>query len=306
MSLKEIAEKMSRLTAVVAGDAIVDVYVFGRVERICPEGPVPVFVPVRAEEREGGALHTAAQCREVGAHTYAVFGSPPSVKTRYMAAGQLVLRVDGDEIPEITEADFLEQFDAKMTPTLQSKPIDVLILSDYGKGVLTPSICQRLIDFARGRSIPVIVDPKGSDWSKYAGADWICPNEAEWKAVSEVGSKFTGRILRKLGDRGLMIDQEVFPPRAKRVADVTGAGDIVVAVFALALATGASASDAARLANIAASWSVGEIGTVCCGRELLIGLASIEDEYAGLELAQDTNVKPAVPLVGAPSSSRLQ
>lgn len=271
MKLFNIIEKMKDVRALVVGDAIVDNYIFGRVDRICPEAPVPVFVRERAESRMGGAAHVVEQMDALCRPSAVSLGTPVSVKTRYMVGNHLLLRVDADKAPLLDE----EQKARALIDAISGAEVDVVVLSDYGKGWLSPSMCEFLMLYAVKRDVKVVVDPKGSDWSKYAGCDWICPNDKE---MGDVGQVFAKRVLHKRGAHGLRIwfdgsGAVDFPATAKHVYDVTGAGDVVVAVFAAALAAGATDTRAAQLANLAAGWSVGEVGTAVCSRETLHALA---------------------------------
>jgi bifunctional ADP-heptose synthase (sugar kinase/adenylyltransferase) len=272
MTLTEIVEAMSKVCVVVIGDAIQDQYIFCRSERLCPEAPVPVLLPERIEERPGGAMNVVEQLRALGAHGKGVYGVPISVKRRFMVGHQMMMRVDED-VQSMTK--FETMVDGLSKKVFGEDKIDAIVLSDYAKGTLTPELCQWVIKFANDNGIPVIVDPKGADWSKYAGANWVCPNEREAEALS--CNSWHTNILRKLGSKGLALSyltggQVLIPACAKRVFDVTGAGDTVVAVFAAALAAGTPPVQAAELANIAAGWAVGEVGTTVCSKETLLVL----------------------------------
>lgn len=271
MKLFNVIEKMKDVRALVVGDAIIDLYVFGRVERICPEGPVPVLVADKLESRRGGAAHVMEQLDALCMPSVISFGSPASTKTRYMVGSHLLLRVDADNVPTMGE----EQRARALLNALGEFKFDVIVLSDYAKGWLSSQMCQFLVRLGAEKGIPVVVDPKGADWSKYVGCDWICPNETEMLLNYD---SWSGLTLHKRGARGLRLiypdkEQLDIPPAAHHVFDVTGAGDVVVAVFAAALAAGATDVQAATLANLAGGWSVGEVGTVVCSRETLHKLA---------------------------------
>ncbi len=270
MTLTEIVEAMSKVNIVVIGDGIWDEYIFGRVERLCPEGPVPVFIPEREEQRKGGAMNVTEQLRALGVDATGFHGYPLSVKRRYMVGQHLMLRVDLDQQSKLSQESAIKVLGEKI---LGERKIDAIVLSDYAKGTLTPELCQYAIRFANDNGIPVVVDPKGTDWSKYEGADWLCPNQSELHAAR--GHSWPGSMLVKRGERGLLVsgllDVEL-PAQAKRVFDVTGAGDTVTAVFAAALAVKAEPVEAAMLANLAAGYVVGEIGTTICPKDALLGL----------------------------------
>jgi D-beta-D-heptose 7-phosphate kinase / D-beta-D-heptose 1-phosphate adenosyltransferase len=267
--LEQCLAKMAGKRAYVVGDAIVDHYEFGEVSRICPEAPVPVFVPSHFETRQGGAANVAANLSTLGLEVETTFAHPPwSVKRRYMAGSHLMLRVDEDH-HGVLAADL-----EGMRETL--KRAHVLVLSDYQKGTLTMQWCGFLIGAARSMGIPVVVDPKGTAWDKYVGCSVICPNFAEWERFNapwHEGDPPTRpvfpAVLVKQGERGITIleyDEKPrhFPARARHVFDVTGAGDTVVAAVAGTLAAGGDLDSAAQIANAAAGVVVGEIGTSTC------------------------------------------
>ncbi len=270
MTLTEIVEAMSKVNALVIGDGITDRYVFCRAERLCPEGPVPVAIPERIENRHGGAMNVADQMRALGVSTEGLHGYPLSCKTRYMVGHQLLLRVDEDNDATLDPNDGIAVF----CELVGKRKVDVIVLSDYLKGTLTPELCQYAIKFANDNGIPVVVDPKGSDWSKYAGCDWLCPNEHELKVWN--GQPASGKLLTKRGAEGLRISDSHgvrnWPATARRVFDVTGAGDTVVAVVAAVLAAGGSIDQAAAIANLAAGYVVGEVGTTVCPKDKLLEL----------------------------------
>lgn len=247
----------------VVGDPMVDVYHFGRVDRMSQEAPVPVFVEDRKEVRPGGAANVAANLRALGVVESVVFPETSLItqKHRYVVGHQQLLRVDEDKICSPTEVDIARA-------VRDAERADLIVLSDYAKGWLTSELCQTLIQLGK----PVVVDPKGYDWSKYDGAAVICPNEREWLAVNFHVPHGTS-IVAKRGSQGLTVvsneKAELFPAHAKHVFDVVGAGDTVTAVVAATLAAGGSLSDAAKLANYAAGYVVGIVGTaVCTARDL--------------------------------------
>lgn len=279
MKLEKLVDELKKQHVLVVGDAIEDCYVFGRADRMCPEAPVPIFIGERWEERPGGADHTAQQVRALGEMS-ALFGWPKSVKVRYVVGSHILLRTDSDVAPSMTSEQTIKAFTEGTKDDGDFQALNAVILSDYGKGLLDERLCQYFIAYAKARHVPVFVDPKGSDWAKYRGADWICPNEKEWAAVVGNPSLWEGKeqVLRKRGPLGLQIGDTEFPARARAVFDVTGAGDTVVAVFAMAIAAGADPGTAAQLANIAAGWTVGQVGTVSISHDTLKGLAQLYDK----------------------------
>lgn len=270
MNLTELICAWQGKRAYVVGDAIIDRYQFGEVSRVCPEGPVPVFVRSRAEMRRGGAANVAANLEAWGLEVDSTYGNPWSIKTRYMVGSHLLLRVDEDATTATMDED-LQEIRKKL------KSVQVLVLSDYAKGTLSSQWCRVLIGAARELGIPIVVDPKGTQWEKYEGATVLCPNESEWQAVN-CHQPDGIAILAKHGEKGLAVVKKdasgtqhvrLFPARARHVFDVTGAGDTVVAAVAATLAAGGTLEDAAQIANAAAGMVVGEIGTAVCPLPLL-------------------------------------
>lgn len=277
MKLEPLVDEFKKLHVLVIGDAIEDHYIFGRVDRICPEAPVPVLVAESTAVHDGGAAHTTNQVAALAGTVSSLFAWPKSVKLRYMVGAHMLMRLDNDEKPSMTTEETIETWESQ-TASRPIKELDALILSDYGKGLLDERLCQYFIAFAKRLGARVFVDPKGSDWSKYRGADWICPNELEWAA--RTSDTCRAQVLQKRGAKGLKIDNTEFPSSARAVFDVTGAGDVVVAIFAMAIAAGADSSTAAQLANIAAGWSVSHVGAVCIGADTLKSIARMYDTGA--------------------------
>lgn len=300
-------QELAGLPVVVAGDFMLDEYLWGQVERISPEAPVQV-VEVRRETRVlGGAGNVVNNLCGLGARV-AVLGlvgadataellraelqrlgveaggllvdpqRPTTRKTRILGGRQQMLRLDWEQRTPAPS-----WFQDKALQYLQQLPTPAaLILSDYGKGVLTPALLAALIAYGRERGIPVVVDPKGQDFRRYRGATIITPNRKE--AAVAVGYPLpnlaelvragrelndlcaTTAILITLGPEGMLLvpregEPELIPAQAREVFDVSGAGDTVVAVLTLALARWGDLKLAATLANLAAGIVVGKVGT---------------------------------------------
>lgn len=254
----------------VVGDPINDLYVWGRVERISPEAPVPVFIEDDMEGRDGGAANVAAQLRALGCQVEVGWGLPISAgawtrKTRYMVGSHQCFRVDFDTCtPNYLPA--LDGFSAA-------------IISDYAKGACTPEVCQEVILEANRLGIPTIVDPKGKGWLKYFGCTVICPNEKELSMEPSEWYGIGATVVHKRGANGIDLltmpqNRVNYPATAKHVFDVTGAGDTVTAVIAACLAIGMSVEEACPIANAAAGYVVGEVGTTVCPIEKLRELCS--------------------------------
>jgi rfaE bifunctional protein kinase chain/domain len=301
-------EKISQVRLLVVGDVMLDRYWFGEVSRISPEAPVPVVKVQRMEERLGGAANVARNAASLGAVSalLSVVGDDEAGRTlgRLLEEGQIdaSLHVDRDidttvKLRVIGRQQQLLRIDFETTPSheiLQAKladfetrvvQSDVVVLSDYGKGGLTH--IAEMIRIARSHDKPVLVDPKGDEWGKYAGATVITPNRSElkevvgrWSSDEELAAK--ARKLRgELGLEALLVTRSeegmtLFADEthhqaalAREVFDVSGAGDTVIATLAVMIAAGADWAEAIRVANIAAGIVVGKLGTAVVSREEL-------------------------------------
>lgn len=311
-------ERLACARVLVVGDAMLDRYWFGAVDRISPEAPVPVVRVTREEERLGGAANVALNVKTLGAQctlltvvgddeparrlrqlleeqgVATVLGSDPQlytiVKLRVIGRSQQLIRVDFENQPD---HEVLQSMLTDYERVLAEH--DAVLFSDYGKGGLTH--IPRMIELARAAGKPVLVDPKGSDYSRYAGATTITPNRAElaqvvgpWRDEADLHRR--AHALREhLGLSGLVVTRSEegmslfepvdgepgqqghfhVPAQAREVFDVTGAGDTVIATLAALLACGLSLRDAVPLANRAGSIVVGKFGTASCSYEELFG-----------------------------------
>jgi len=309
----------------VVGDLMLDRYMTGRVERISPEAPVPILNPQTEEIRAGGAGNVALNLRGLGLEV-AVAGytgkdenrdrllnvlrgrgvdtnavvtladRPTVTKTRITAGHQHVLRVDSEDLKDVGADDQARMFQA-ITALL---PVDAIILSDYAKGVLSADLCQRLIAAARDNGTPVLVDPKGLDFSKYAGATAITPNLLELSRAGHVSAEQDSDLMRvargfvdSLGLEFLILtrgaggitlvsrDQTIHSPaRAREVFDVSGAGDTVIASITAGILGGLDYPDMLHMANLAAGYVVGRAGTVAIEQAALMWTLKSEDHSA--------------------------
>ena len=290
-----------------AGDVMLDRFVYGDVTRISPEAPIPVCRVANEVSLLGGAGNVVRNLAALGARADAIFvtgddaagseiagligaldgvnasllseaGRTTTVKTRYVAAGQQLLRADHE-----TEADIAPETAADIVRIAADAISDAgaVILSDYGKGVLTEDVTGRLISAARNASVPVIVDPQGSDYARYRGATLLTPNRRELSEASRMSVADEGEIVAaarhiidSCGVDGVLVtrsaegitllsgdDVHHLAAEAREVFDVSGAGDTVAATMAASLAAGLSLPDAAGLANVAAGIVVGKTGT---------------------------------------------
>mgnify|MGYP001561041046 FL=1 len=317
--LLKILEQFKNKKVLVVGDIMLDKYIWGEVSRISPEAPVQVVHVQKETYAPGGASNVASnvsalngkiyivgiagddeaknillkELKEREINTDGIFidnEKPTTQKVRIVGRSQQLLRVDYEKKEHVHKniehsiIEFLE---------LIIKDVDVVVISDYAKGVITPAICSRLIEISRNYNKAVIVDPKPKHRDIYANVTLITPNNAEASemtniedgddAVLEMGSKLmkylNSNVLVTRGEKGMSLFEKNgsithIPAKAKEVYSLIGAGDTVVATIALALASGASLEEAATLSNIAAVIKVGKIGTAS---------VSIEEIKKGIE-----------------------
>ncbi len=303
----------------VIGDFILDQFIWGNVSRISPEAPVPVVEVQRESYMPGGSLNVAHNIRSLSGSAYPcgvvgrdIYGRmllktmrqqgietggiiydparPTTVKTRVIAHSQQMVRFDREKAEDISRADLL-----RILKFVQQKikMIDVIILEDYGKGVMQPFLLREVVRMARKNKKPVIVDPKEKHFSYYSGVTCITPNRKEayggyertvrshqkTPALEQVGWGLMKKlrlnsVLITLGEDGMALFEKGgeitrVPTSAREVYDVSGAGDTVIGVLALALAAGAKMKEAAKIANIAAGIVVGKLGTATASPEEL-------------------------------------
>ncbi len=316
----------------VIGDVMLDRYWHGAASRISPEAPVPVVQVGNQEDRPGGAGNVALNIAALGsaATLIGVVGKDDNaqdLESRLTAAGVYCEFLKSEDKPTITKLrvisqhqqlirlDFEEKFDEKDVADLQSlatsllPSAQVLVLSDYAKGALQD--VAALIELARKQNIPIIVDPKGTDFGKYRGATLLTPNLSEFEAVvgpcaneEELVSKGLAlmselelqAILITRGEHGMTLlrpnsEELHLPARAREVFDVTGAGDTVISVLASALAAGDSLADATGIANLAAGLVVGKLGTAAIsGPELRRAILAEQDSGMGVMTAEQLSI----------------
>lgn len=316
MKYKGIFQAFPEKATLVLGDLMVDEYIWGSASRISPEAPVPV-VEVRSESlRMGGAANVAANIRSLGGEVLIAGivgddpvaewlvenleglgvrsegvlvdkGRPTTTKTRVVAGGQQVVRFDRESTEEMGGL-----FVKKISRFLEERlpEIDALLISDYGKGVITKDLLEEVLPLVLGAGKIVTVDPKINHFPFYRQVTVITPNHHEAGTV-------VGRVVKSLDDllyagRRLLKDLEAqailitrgeqgmslfqgdgrvthIPAKAKEVYDVTGAGDTVISALTLALAAGASMEEGAHISNYAAGVVVGKVGTATVSLEEL-------------------------------------
>jgi rfaE bifunctional protein kinase chain/domain len=306
--------RVSAAHVLVVGDAMLDRYWFGDVERISPEAPVPVLRVRTTDERLGGAANVARNISSLSARAglLSVVGADEAgdtiarlardsgispflhadpalvttVKLRLVARQQQIVRADFDHHPE---AEVLAAHLDEYAQLLRDH--DAVLLSDYGKGGLTH--IARMIELARAARKPILVDPKGDDYSRYAGATVITPNRAElrevvgrWRDEADLTARAQD-LRRDLGIEALLLTRSEegmtlytdegnwsIPAVAREVFDVSGAGDTVIAVLAVMLAAGLPMRDAVTIANRAGGIVVGKLGTSTVSYQELFGTDS--------------------------------
>ena len=309
MPVQPSEERVRQSQVLVVGDAMLDRYWFGAVDRISPEAPVPVVRVNREEERLGGAANVALNAKTLGAQATlltvvgddeparklrqlleqqgvtALLGSDPQlytiVKLRVIGRSQQLIRVDFENQPDHEVLDsMLSEFERVLPEH------GAVLFSDYGKGGLTH--IPRMVELARSAGKPVLIDPKGSDYSRYAGATVITPNRAELAQVigawsSEAQLHERAQALRKehrldallltRSEDGMSLFDDAghlqVAAQAREVFDVTGAGDTVIATLAVMLGAGLSLREAMPIANRAGGIVVGKFGTATVSYEEL-------------------------------------
>ncbi|OGW87009.1 MAG: hypothetical protein A3C35_00605 [Omnitrophica bacterium RIFCSPHIGHO2_02_FULL_46_11] len=307
--LNRLVDRLTDAKVMVVGDWILDEFVWGTVDRISPEAPVPVVNVTRESFVPGGALNVANNIRTLGGSVYpcglvgrdlrgrmlvkamrregidtsgAIYDKtrPTTLKTRVVAHSQQMVRFDREDSRNLS-GDHLKKvlvFIEKLLPK-----VDAVVIEDYGKGMITPALLSHILKQANALKKPILVDPKEKNFAYYRGVTAVTPNRRE--ALNAYGQNVdsgapnidkVGRALLKkflcqavlitLGEEGMILFEKngaitKIPTAAQEVYDVSGAGDTVIAVFAMALAVGATMKEAAVLSNCAAGIVVGKLGT---------------------------------------------
>ncbi len=339
-ALTDLLGQFDGVRVLCLGDVMLDRYVYGEVSRISPEAPIPVVGVDHEEVMPGGAANVARNVAALGARVDLIgivgggeaavelndlLGAQPgisaaliadpgrrtSLKTRYIAAGQQLLRADREDTGAIS-ATLAKQVLAAYRDALQAA--DVVILSDYGKGVLADAVLRPAIALARDQGKHVVADPKSLDFARYAGVSVLKPNRGEIAAATRLpcdddaqAVAAATRVIEDCGIDSVLLSRSEqgvsliigdqpplhLPARAREIFDVSGAGDTMIATFAVALGAGAAAADAARLANIAAGVVVTKLGTAAVYQDDLAQALHTEDlrtsdaKVVGLERARE-------------------
>ena len=318
MNIQKIFEDFNSLNALIIGDVMLDSYIWGAVERISPEAPVPIVTVKKKDFRLGGAANVALNVASLGAKPIlcALIGDdedgkkliqrlddgkiskdgivvsahrPTTVKTRIIASSQHVVRVDeeSDKVVNAQEEHDLLLRIEKLLPSCQ-----VVIFEDYDKGVLNASIIEKTVALANKNKIPTVVDPKKRNFLAYKGVTLFKPNLKELRvglkveveaanqssvesAVSQLKEKLNvSGVMLTLSEQGVYIDFQnekiKLPAHAREIADVSGAGDTVVSIAALAVALGLSPREIAFLSNLGGGLVCQHVGVVPIDKKELL------------------------------------
>ncbi len=322
-----LLDRMRGRRVVVVGDIMLDRYLIGDTDRLSPEAPVPVVTVRSSRSALGGAANVAANVAAVGGtallagaigddehgtlirtelaakhlddrYLVTVADRPTTTKTRVMARGQQVVRIDEERDSPLASND-LARLWAVIDATMASA--DALVLEDYNKGALVPALIRDAIAAARRRGMPVVVDPKFRHFFEYGGATVFKPNRRELEAALGAGADFTldphslvsarerlgvDNLLITLGSEGMALvtpdgTRSQVLSRAREVFDVSGAGDTVTAWVATALAAGASVPEAAYLGNYAAGLEVAKAGVATVSPAEVLAMFDEEHDAIG-------------------------
>ena len=308
----------------VVGDVILDKYIWGEVQRISPEAPVPIVRTTHQSNQPGGAANVALNITKLGGQSVLVgftggdddealltqalrasgitshfvisSGFPTITKLRIIGGRQQMLRLDTERLGSRKREDYARLIELVFEQLPQCHAV---VLSDYAKGTLTPEVCQAIIQHARKLGVPVLVDPKAADFSRYRGATTICPNLVELSVATGLGTSDLKTVLdaaeamvaplglefltATLSEKGIALVRPgrtfVDSAQARQVFDVSGAGDTVIAVLSLCVASNLQLESSIQLANVAAGVVVGKIGTVPVEKHQLLAALSPEMAY---------------------------
>jgi D-beta-D-heptose 7-phosphate kinase/D-beta-D-heptose 1-phosphate adenosyltransferase len=327
IELATIVRTFHTARILVIGDVILDRYVTGSVHRLSPEAPIPVLRPVDNRCILGGAANVAMNIATLGGQAMLVGvigndsagdeverlvqattgitsalvripGRPTTLKTRFMTGSHQLLRLDEETTAPLDHGGLLAVIHAVETSLAAA---DVIVLSDYAKGVLCDSVLQAILLRTKQAGRLVIADPKRSDFAAYRGATIITPNEHEVRVATRIEADEdtkadrAGRVaLEVTGAEAVLVTRSAkgltlvcrnqnalhLPTRAREVADVSGAGDTLIAALAIALGAGAALPEAAMLANASAGISVSKQGTATVGRQELLDALHLDDLVA--------------------------
>ncbi len=316
----ELFTSFNKLNVLIIGDVMIDNYLWGKVDRISPEAPVPIVSVQKKESRLGGAANVAINVQSLGANPIlcAVIGGdangrafldllqqmnmsseglfqsndrPTTVKTRVIGNNHQMLRVDEEKEEDINASE-KKQLINRVTAIINRKKIDVIIFEDYDKGLISKSLIDQVIKLARQKNIPVAADPKKRNFNLYRHIDLFKPNlkelrdgmkiDLEKNNIDELKSAVKKlsvehdikNTLVTLSDLGVLISndsvEKIIPAHFRNITDVSGAGDTVISVAALCLASGADAVTMASLANLAGGLVCEKVGVVPVEKKLFL------------------------------------
>jgi D-beta-D-heptose 7-phosphate kinase / D-beta-D-heptose 1-phosphate adenosyltransferase len=324
--LAQLVRRFAQAHVLILGDVMLDRYVSGTASRLSPEAPIPVLRPTTRRATLGGAANVALNIATLGGqaslvgvigddpegseltnllgssgivpHLIVAPGRPTTAKTRFMAGTHQLLRLDEEstaEVDAVTADNVLSAF------TEAIDAADIVVLSDYAKGVLSDAVLSGALERARAYGRVLIADPKRIDFAAYRGATVLTPNEQEVRQATRIDAAEDAEAVRAgqcaledTGCQAVVVTRSAkgltlvrrdapalhLPTRAREVADVSGAGDTLVAALAVALGAGAALPEAAMLANVTAGISVGKPGTATVSQEELLGVLHLEDLIA--------------------------
>lgn len=310
--MTDIFEKFNSLNIMIIGDVMMDSYIWGKVERVSPEAPVPVVKVSKKENRLGGAANVALNVQSLGGRPFicAIIGDdkdgeeflsllqsqnlsdqgilkiqdrPTTVKTRIIAHNQQIVRVDAETDENISEAE-TEVMIGMIKKILTEQKIDAIIFEDYDKGLITEKLIAEAVKLAEYRGIITVVDPKKRNFHSYKGVHLFKPNLKELEdglktvinpskpgqvenAISKLKSQLGAKaVMLTLSEKGVFINSDLgqrhIPAHKRDIADVSGAGDTVIATAALCLAAGLDEFKASEIANLAGGLVCEHVGVV--------------------------------------------
>ena len=320
MNISRLFQQFENTKVLVLGDVMIDAYFSGAVTRISPEAPVPIVNLKHKEQRLGGAANVALNLKSLGAEAIicSVKGNDPdgrtlkelceneglvthalindysrrtTVKTRVIGNNHQLLRIDEEDISEIDQS--VEDLVFHAVQSLVGQ-IDVLILQDYNKGLLTPTLISKVINLCKENDVPTVVDPKFNNFFEYKGVTLFKPNKKELTEAENILEKLTleeiknvaalvreklgaEKIMTTLSEDGVIIDSENetvhLPAHPRKIVDVSGAGDSVLSVAALCIAAGINNDLTAALSNLAGGIVCEQVGVVPIDKDLLFSEA---------------------------------
>ncbi|MDO9039817.1 MAG: bifunctional ADP-heptose synthase, partial [Bacteroidota bacterium] len=319
INIEQVFSKFSELNVLVIGDAMVDNYLWGKVDRISPEAPIPIVTVTKQESRLGGAGNVSLNIQALGATpilisiigndekgrifeelmqekklpTQGIFIDPTritTVKTRIISGGQQISRVD-QEVSTLIDHEFEQLIFDRIKTIIEAQKIHIVVFVDYDKGLITPWLIKKVIELAKSKHILIAADPKIRNFNNYQQVDLFKPNFKEFKdglkllvektdmeelkKVSDIFKKENkiGLLFITLSELGVFLTngekQHYYPAEVRDIADVSGAGDTVIAAASLCLAAGLPIPFMAQLSNLAGGLVCEKLGVVPIDSELL-------------------------------------